>query len=87
MTAHGAGTLIEKTSPSAWVPVSGLWNALAERVTQSAAGSGLAEPTRLGQPISLAERCPEKSMFAYDPELAEPLHPQPAPPAVATDAA
>jgi hypothetical protein len=86
MTAHGAGTLIEKTSPSAWEPASGLWNALAERVTQSAAGSGLAEPKRLGQPISLAAR-PERSMFAYDPELAEPLESAPVEPQADTDAA
>ena len=52
----------------------GLWTALAARLSdRSAAGSGLAEPTGLGQPISAVV-----DMFAYRAAKArpvpEPLH-------------
>lgn len=45
----------------------GLWNALAASTSQrSAAGSRLAEPTRLGQPVSLVEEVAEVvDMFAF----------------------
>ncbi len=47
---------------------SGLWAALASQVSTSAAGSGLAGPSRPGQPISNVI-----GMFDYRPERAVPL--------------